>query len=494
MPILWLFKDGRPQIFRPLIDYFYDRRSMKLNWQRRAARSLGLFFDFSRSFVYDENLSLRNRHSATLSAFILALQQGTIPSSGMDRTGLFWPPMSANMVNETARHLDYFVEYASSLLIELKADHPLKALLKTFDGTPSDGATVIRFLISSKKLSSRSFLQHLKTGVAGASEQARRSRLGLGLDRKAAGYLTVKSMPLQLVADIFSYGFIKDPNASSLVEREDITAKMIFILLAGAGLRASEPLHMWFNDVTFPALNGVTRCLPALRHPSQAATYIVGENSNRMQYLKQRGLLPRNISSGKSMYVGWKDLATDANTKSTEVHFIHENIEHLFASYYHYYLKIRRGLIAKRKARGDGDHPFLFVSNGDDRASGQSYIGSPYSRKAFRDAFDRALDRVEFRTGRSIPRGKNFGTTPHALRHAYAMTLVKSGAPQKAIQRSLHHRSILSQDVYTQPEWADVNAALNAARTGESNKLLNFNRKVIDPYDETRELVEKWHF
>jgi len=494
MPVLWLFTDGKPQVFQPLIDYLQDRKSMKLNWQRRAARSLGLFYDFSKSFMFDENSTIRNRHSATLSAFIDALQRGTIPSKGVDKTRLYWAPMSATMVADTARHLDQFLEYVSDLLGELRDDHPLKALRDAFGGRPSDGATMMRFLITSKRLHSRSFLKHLKDDVAGARDQERRSRRSLGLEKKATGYRSVKSMPLQLVTDLLMYGFVKDENASSLFEREDISAKMIFILLVGAGLRASEPLHMWFNDVTFPAIKGEMRCIPALRHPSQAPTFIEGETSNRMQYLKQRELLPRNKATGKSMYVGWKDLATDENTKSTEVYFIHEGLEQLFASYYQYYLNVRRQLVSWRKARGEGDHPFLFVSNGEDRAAGKSYVGSPYSQKAFRDAFERALTRVEARTGQSICRGKNHGTTPHALRHAYAMMLVRAGAPQKLIQKALHHRSILSQSVYTQPEWEDVSTALTAARMGGTHSLLNLEPTTVDPYDDTQDLKEKWHY
>ena len=496
MPVLWLFTGEMQKVFYPLVDYLEDRSAMGLTWQRRVARALGLFFDFSKSFEFDESLSIRNRHSATISAFFQALQQGTIPSKDIDQTGLYWAPMSAIMVAETARHIDQFTEYASGRLSELKDDHPLKALRVTFDKAPSDGATMARFLITAKRIHSRCFLMHLKVDATGATEREWIShrRFSLGLDKKAAGYRTVKSMSLPLIADILRYGFIKNENALTLHQREDITAKMVFLLLIGAGLRVSEPLHMWFNDVTFPNIKGELRCIPVLRHPSQAATYIEGETLDRMQYLKQRGLLPRNKAIGKSAHVGWKNLPTDQNTKSTEAYFIHEGLEQVFGSYYHYYLNFRRQLVALRKARGEGDHPFLFVSLGEDRATGQSYLGSPYSQKAFRDAYERALKRVEIRTGQEIRRGKNHGTTPHALRHSYAMILVKSGAPQKAIQKALHHRSILSQEIYTQPEWEDVNTALTAARAGESTFPYSFRGVASDPFDETQELKERWHY
>lgn len=494
MPILWLFENDQPEFFQPLIDYFQDRRSRELYWQRRAARALGLFYDFSRSFEFNEETSIRNRYSATITAFLQDLQQGTIPIRGIDHTGLYWPAMSVTTVAETARHLDMFVEYSCETIGTLKDDHPLKALQKTFEGPPVDGESMTKFLITAKRIHSRSFLKHLKDDAKGAEEQRRLSRRSLGIERSAAGFRKVKAMSFQLIADLLHYGFERNRAASNIMEREDVTAKMIFILLLGGGLRRSEPLHMWFNDVTFPEIDGITRCIPALRHPSQAPTYIEGEAVSRLHYLKQRGMLPRHMASDKSSHSGWKDLAVDESNKSAEVYFIHEGLEQQFAEYYHYYLNVRRELVALRKARGEGDHPFLFISIGEDRASGQSLIGSPYSYNAFGKAFERALTRVERKTGQSINRGKVFGTTPHALRHTYGQILIKVGAPQKAIQRAMHHRSILSQEVYTEPEWEEVCAALSAARSGQANDFLKIDRTLTDPNDKTQELKRQWRF
>lgn len=494
MPILWLFENDYPKIFQPLIDYFQDHSSRGLNWQRQAARALGLFYDFSRSFEFDEEKSIRNRHAATISAFIQELQQGSIPLTGVDYTGLYWPAMSVRTVAEVARHLDLFVGYSCDGIGALKDGHPLKDLQKAFQGPPVDGASMMKFLIIAKRIHSRSFLKHLKNDATGAEKQRQLSRGMLGIERKAAGFRSIKVMPFQLAADLLRYGFERDRAASNIFEREDVTAKMIYILLLGGGLRRSEPLHMWFNDVTFPQITGITKCIPLLRHPSQALTFIEGEAVSRLSYLKQRGLLPRHMATDKSLHSGWKELAVDESSKSVEVYFIHEGLEQQFAEYYHYYLNFRRELVGLRKARGEGDHPFLFVSAGEDRASGQSLIGSPYSYSAFGKAFERALARVERRTGKLIRRGRCYGATPHATRHVYGQILTKIGAPQKAIQRAMHHRSILSQEVYTEPEWEEVCMALNAARSGEANNLLKLNRPFNDPIDKTQELKRQWRF
>lgn len=494
MPILWLYGRGKPKAFNLLIDYFHDRRSRSLNWQRKAARSIGLFFDFSNSFEFDEKRSYRNRNSATMSAFFFALQRGTILANGSDPTELFWSPLSTNTTHDIARHLDMFTAYAASKVKEMNPNHPLTEIQETFTKHPTDAATMARFLITSKKISSRSFLSHLKNEVSGAGEQIRSARLNLGLDKMIHGCRTVKPMPLELAINMLNHGFVKDANATKLEHREDITGKMIFLLLFGAGLRRSEPLHMWFNDTTFPNLAEEQRCIPTLRHPAQAPTYIVGENMNRLQYLKEKGLSPRHLSSGKSMYVGWKNLPTDARTKSTEAFFIHLNFERLFESYYHYYLNYRRELVSLRVAQGGIDHPFLFVSNGFDGNAGNSYAGAPYSWGAFEGSFSRALNRVEKLTGLTIPRGKSHGTTPHGLRHAYAMILVELGAPPKAIQRALHHASILSQEVYTQPEWEAVSKALTEARSGTYPSSKGVLSQLSNPFDATEDLKNKWKF
>ena len=58
------------------------------------------------------------------------------------------------------------------------------------------------------------------------------------------------------------------------------------------------------------------------------------------------------------------------------------------------------------------------------------------------------------------------GTTPHGHRHAYGQYLRQAKLDRKVIQVALHHKSVLSQDVYTQANAAEVAAALQAAEKG----------------------------
>lgn len=214
----------------------------------------------------------------------------------------------------------------------------------------------------------------------------------------------------------------------------------------------------------------------------------------RVQYLHQIGMAPRNKSNTKHMYAGWKNLPVERNTHQTEAYFIHQSLENEFQSYYHAYLEIRRDLVRAREKRGEGHHPFLFVSMGEDRSRGLSCIGNPYSIQAFQNAWNRALNRVEKVFGDSIPRGKVHATTPHACRHRYGRILEEAGAPQKAIQAALNHRHPLSQSVYTEPEYKRVQSALNAVRTNEISPLLSTRRIHRDVYDKTQELSDEWRY
>lgn len=163
LPVLWLTKpNGDLEIFDPLFDYFADRYSKSSDWKRKAARALGLFYDFSTIYKFDAEASYRNRHAATLTAFVHALQFGTIPKNGaIDPTGLNWPPMQVRTIKVYVCHLDQFIDYTVDQVGGLPDEHPLKMLNRSFECRPIDGNTTLRFLVAAKKLQSKSFMSHL---------------------------------------------------------------------------------------------------------------------------------------------------------------------------------------------------------------------------------------------------------------------------------------------------------------------------------------------
>jgi integrase len=97
------------------------------------------------------------------------------------------------------------------------------------------------------------------------------------------------------------------------------------------------------------------------------------------------------------------------------------------------------------------NHPFLFVSQKDDVA------GAPYTIDSFRQAHAKMVRRIGL-----VPR-KDFGTTPHGHRHAYAQLMSDLKVEERIIQVALHYKSPDSQQVYKEPTAAKVNAALQEA-------------------------------
>ena len=54
------------------------------------------------------------------------------------------------------------------------------------------------------------------------------------------------------------------------------------------------------------------------------------------------------------------------------------------------------------------------------------------------------------------------GTTPHGHRHSYGQRLAADGATDLTIKSAMHHSSIESSGVYTQPKSTQVRATLAA--------------------------------
>lgn len=94
------------------------------------------------------------------------------------------------------------------------------------------------------------------------------------------------------------------------------------------------------------------------------------------------------------------------------------------------------------------EHPFLFVSSGINQRTGESFEGAPYSMSSYDKSFSKALDRLELKLNKPIPRGRGGSINPHALRHHYAKVMAEAGVPPKVIQSCLHHRAINSQEAY----------------------------------------------
>ncbi len=459
IPVLYLLVNGKVKRVESLVDYFLDNLGRSEQWMRYRARALGYFYDYCSSLqTGSTSRSHPLFHKRLVRGFLISMLTGTVNAkTGLDKLQLYWPSTGIDIVKRICSSLNDIVDYCQANgLVE-------NNLLKTSGyAIPTSEQTALSFLYVASRIKAKSFLSH----IINVDSLARKISQGKGrefnLHQSKISYdLAPKRFPEDLIGPLFKYGFVKNENGQTLEEREDIPAKMCCLLWIFGGLRKSEPLHLWVNDIVHVDGYGLK---VIQRHPSDSKTHIIGENMTRQEYLKRIGRLPRNQESSKSQRASWKNLALDRSGQAY-VYFLHSNAEKLFIEMYNYYLtKVRPNKIAELKRQGKPEHPFLFVSSGVDRNSGKSYVGEPLSVKSLDESFSSALDRVEVKLGIKIPRGRENNTNPHAGRHFYIGSLKDAGVDPKVVQRTVKHGNVTSQDAYDAPTEERIQSVMNNAK------------------------------
>lgn len=470
VPVLYLrHSDGSIRIHAQLHEYLLTHRHKSLTWKRTRARAVGLFWDFLRAL---EGMATSwepiNLHRSIYRKFCEALLYSTIdPKTKVDSLGLYWPAMDYSRARLIAGAIEDFITWIAEETAgtgkELDVSTLAKLSQSELNSFPANSDLSTRFLVVAHKLKQLSMFSHLKNVRATASDLQHRNAhkpFDFGPSHSSFDADPAIYMDPDLVAAFLRHGFIKDAEAPEPENFEDITAKMIFYLMAFGGLRVSEPFHLWFNDVI---LENEFACKVILRHPADAESHIIGEECSRKEYLAKRGLLPRNLDDTSGYHAGWKHLATDKSLNAP-VFWIHSGAEAEFSALYVRYLSYRGQLMEQRRLRGLPDHPFLFVSAGEDRCAGVSYAGNPYSISAMGKAWTKALQRVSTALDIEFVESKENGTSLHAPRHFYGQVLSDAATHKKVIQKALRHRSVLSQAPYTAPDFKRVSSALNDAR------------------------------
>jgi integrase len=449
IPALYLSVNHQSCLFGSLVEYFISNSGKSLSWMRNAARAVGLVFDYISEFqrVHPSFKMDGKGTREVMRRFAFAHTKGTIDTeTGEDRLELYWPPST---VDATKR----YISAATNFIIWCEAESLIEGSFAKETSTLNE-QSALRFLRIAKNIKQKSMLGHIYDAERVSKNLSVKRNgqfvdLGSGASAQVSASAEGKIFPTHLIVPLLEEGFKNNDDS------EDITAKLFTMLLLFGGLRVSEPCHLWFNDIS-PQLDGTLRCV--LRHPAESLTHFDKSDSRtRALYLKEIGLLPRNDSANsRSYHAGWKDLALGPD-KSATIWIIHEGAEKMIAKYYLKYLRYRTDLMKVRRRKGLKDHPFLFVRQDIDGS------GEPYSISAYVKALERAYDRLES-LGINVPRGKYAGTSPHGPRHWYGQTLENSNLPNKVIQQCMHHKNVLSQEIYTSPSHARIKKSLDDAK------------------------------
>lgn len=264
---------------------------------------------------------------------------------------------------------------------------------------------------------------------------------------------------------LFQEGFCR-ADEGPVWKRHHIRDMMIAVLQRFGGLRVSEPFHLFVRDVEPEVLDphdaewGTVARVRVFDPSAGRITYAdkhSGERlqSNRAEYLmSQWGRIPRTNNKWGGERAGWKHPLLDDGPDNAMTVYWYPRI--MGGYFWHLYQMYLRHLLPSGL-----DHPYLFV-NLDQSQDGS--FGAPYRIESYTEQLQKAVKHIGLTTS------KDAGTTSHGLRHAYAQSLRASEVSEKSIQVAMHHRSPLSQWVYTRPSKQAAAHELDRARARAREK------------------------
>ena len=412
-------------VFDPLLDYLIsESHHRSLPWMNRVVFSCQLLLEYM-----EVNKGLFSEPSLLFLNFVQRLSHGTIDTQGYDPSGLFWLPRKASNVNQIISALNGLTDWL--------AINQNTTLLNPFTEATSHQERLN--YAAWHKRNQYNFLGHIKP--QGLSETMRKARKIRGKKDVIKTDGDAISFPEQLFKPLFIDGFgkAKDPRVA-------LRDQLILLLMHGSGARESDALHLWVDDVFEDPTNS-NSVIVRLYHPEEgkAPHRWIGRKrqTTRSAYLAEKyNLLPRNKLTGTAR-VGWKTRIVDHSDNYIQMHWFPAYLGELFAvlwrQYLLYLLPIER------------QHPYAFIS------FSKAKIGNPFTLNAFNQSYKAALARIN----RIV--SKPEGLTPHGHRHVYGRRMSNAGINVKIIQKALHHASLHSQTVYTQPGIRDVSVALEQA-------------------------------
>lgn len=416
--------------------YMYRRRKMSRSWQDTATFAVQLLLEY-----VEANFNTSVSPKETFYEFADSLRTGTIESFN-DPSGLWWLPRSSKDANSIICHITAFSDWLFLNSGENDLDlNPWRQSTKHEDRLSWAAYCHKR---------DNAFLSHLwhKRTHIGESREVRPTSLPID---KNSPYKSYPEEKYEL--------FISDGHTRTRRDkrgRKNLRNQLITHLMHYGGLRLSEALSLWPEDVTFEDSEVIVRAY----HPRDG---LAPDGTSRAAYLqKYYGLEPRNslVKTIDPLFLGWKSpLITDRARRCFEVFFYPYEKSIEFAQMWRDYFSTQRVEPAKNKR-----HPYAFTNQN----------GDPYTHRMYRKAHRLANQRI------NVPISKLLGTTPHGHRHAYGQRLGGDGATPLVLMIAMHHTSIESAKVYTEPTSHTMRRELRAMEA----RLLDRNRLLINEIKE----------
>ncbi len=431
----------------PLADYLLEHAHHRsFSWMQKMTQGVGLLLEYMAA-----NQTTFADPKELFQSFIQRLYSGTIGANGLDPSGLFWLPKRSVSV----RQLSYQLAAFSDWMAERLGTKPLSSWHET------TGYEEMLNWAAWHQKHQRSFLGHTWSQDR-ASETMKRTRNVYFKRPVTIDHAGVKFFPEEQVMDLLFKGFSVPGRRKSrrIGERLNLRDILITILMHFGGVRVSEPFHLYVHDVLPDPLHPA-RAMVRIYHPSDglapADWFDVNGHAiqcHREAYLRGKyRMRPRDqYFSTDQLHAGWKGNLLDSKSHFMHVHWFPVWAGELFLTLWNHFLV--------QRALKECDHPFAFVT----------VEGKPYSPDSFGRAHARAITRIGL-----VP-AKMLGTTSHGHRHAYGQRLAAAGIDPVFCKKALHHHSLESQVVYTEPNVDRISKVLN-----EATRILDEGNSLRSP-------------
>ncbi len=414
---------------QPLLKYqvLFHRRST--SWQRKLCFAVRLLLEYAAA-----NAGVFVQEKELFQTFGVRLLSGTFAESGLDPSGLYWMPRNTTSARKIIGQLTEFSQW-------LAEEYGTPELAPLRDATNHEQVLAAA---AWAHRNNASFLGHTESRAKAMQEMRRTPYLTSSRPPNLLHQEVVR-FPADRFGDLLFDGFLRPNRATREPTGIGLRDGLITIMMHGAGLRTSECFQLWIVDVQEHPLDR-TRAWVRIGHPTHGRTkWSEGGKEvegTRAEFLATHGLVARNVVTGKT-HAGWKDPALDGKWY-LELHWSEPEYGQLFLHLWRLYLKQIVPL--------ERDHPYAWL------ALGGNHPGAIYTLGDFRKAHARAVRRIGL-----APRRVG-GTTPHGHRHDYGQRLADAGVPPTVLRKCLHHSSLTSQLIYTQPDKDRINRELEAAR------------------------------
>ena len=447
MPILMPALLTEYGYYLPLINYFINYLySKSLSWKIKTTYAVQLFLEYASA-----NPNKINENNI-FQSFVCRLYTGTINrETGDDLSKLWWKKSrSPQVVRTIIANLNDFFDWLAVTNNLHRAAKFNPRFASSYDKIIDEAAYQWK--------REKAWLGHTWENALPKGREGRLVR-----PVRSVSYLPEEppEFPEDRFIDLITKGFIQRNG------QVDLRGILITLLLHCAGFRVSEPFHLFWTDVTANP-SCYKKAEVCIRHPRQGKspgdwldTFKKPINCNRADYLSGKySLLPRNEMLG-SQHAGWKgglhQRSQDGDYYKLAFWFwacedsqsgkIIEASE-LFMSYWvQYILSIqKKGIIIKNI-----NHPFAFIN------ISSPPLGGMYCIKQYLSAHSRACARIGLKVGKAL------GTTAHGHRHACARRLKMSGLSREVVRTVMHHSSLESQNIYTEPRRDEIQDALSKA-------------------------------